>query len=449
MDTPAAARPHTATLATFAVETKSADIPPAAIEAAKRVILDTVGVALAASSRHIGHVITDHAAANPGSPATATILGSGGKKVSPPMAALANGTLANALDYDEGGHLATHVLPAALATAEHHNHSGRELVEAFIVGFECGSRLTQVIDFKRRQNGGPTHRGWWHVGLVGPIAAAFAVGRLRGLNRAEMATAVGIATCGGGGFRRNMGTMAKALHSGNAARDGIQAVDLAKLGFTSDPQILEAPLGFIAAICPSEDDRNEAAVLEKLGKPYMLEGPQRIKKYPVCNPAHPIIDAALRLHDQKSFTVDQIEAVDADLHTFSLLRPEPWDEESAGFSGAYAIAVALIHGQVGLDQVTDAVVHDAGVKALMAKIRHNPQKQNETVTVRLKGGKAVAVDVHEVKRHTTAEGISAKFRDAAGRALPAANVEPLETLIGRLDKEANVRRLMELAGSKA
>src|SRR5262249_7034363 len=149
----------------------------------------------------------------------------------------------------------------------------------------------QVIDAKRRQQGGPTHRGWWHVGLIGPIAAAMAAGRLLGLDREQLATAIGIATASSGGFRRNMGTMAKALHSGNAARAGIEAVLLARRGFTGDPEIIEAPLGFLQAVVQPED-RDLAAITERLGRPYVLEGVLRIKRFPACNPGHPLIDAA-------------------------------------------------------------------------------------------------------------------------------------------------------------
>jgi 2-methylcitrate dehydratase PrpD len=188
------------------------------------------------------------------------------------MAALANGTLANALNFDEGSHRPTHILPAALAVAEEQCLSGRDVLDAFIVGYEAGARLTQVIDARRRQQRGPIHQGWWHVGLVGPITAALTICRLLKLDRSQAATTIGIAACGCGGFRRNLGTMAKALHSGNAARPGVEAASLAQSGFAADREIIEAPLGFLEAVCPRED-RDEAAITERLGRPYMLEAP--------------------------------------------------------------------------------------------------------------------------------------------------------------------------------
>src|SRR5262249_15017817 len=156
-------------------------------------------------------------------------------------------------DFDDGSHLSTHILPAALALAEHHRLSGRAVLDAFILAHEASARLTQAIDAKRRLQRGPTHRGWWHVGLVRPIAAAMTACRLLRLDRKMTATAIGIATASSGGFRRNMGTMAKALHSGNAARAGIEAATLAHIGFTGDPEIIEAPLGFLQAVVEPED----------------------------------------------------------------------------------------------------------------------------------------------------------------------------------------------------
>lgn len=192
-------KPLTDILARFVVETPGANVPSAAIDPAKDLILDTIGVALAAAPHPIGKTIIDYVTARRGAPASATVWGAG-IRVVPEMAALANGPLANALDFDEGSHLPTHILPAALAVAEEQCLSGRDVLDAFIVGYEAGARVTQVIDARRRQQRGPTHQGWWHVGLVGPITAALTVCRLLKLDRSQAATAIGIAACGCGGF---------------------------------------------------------------------------------------------------------------------------------------------------------------------------------------------------------------------------------------------------------
>src|SRR5262245_21574540 len=110
-----AVAPLTQILASFVSDTRV--VPGATVEPAKDVILDTIGVALAAADRPIGKIMADHV--RDAGPGPATMFGTG-LKTSVETAALANGTLANALDFDEGSHLATHLFPAVLAVAEHH-----------------------------------------------------------------------------------------------------------------------------------------------------------------------------------------------------------------------------------------------------------------------------------------------------------------------------------------
>ena len=429
--------PLTQILASFVADTDN--VPKATIEPAKNVILDTIGVALAAVERPIGRIMTDHTADAGSGPAT--LFGSG-IRTSPEMAALANGTLANALDFDDGSHLATHLLPTVLAVAEHQHLSGSAALDAFILAHEASARLTQAIDVQRRAKRGPTHRGWWHVGLVGPMAAAMAACRLMRLDARQTATAIGIASCSSGGFRRNMGTMAKALHSGNAARAGIEAARLAQRGFSADPEIIEAPLGFLQAVVNPED-RDLAAITERLGRPYVLEGLLRIKRYPACNPAHPLIDAALRLHHEHSIRAQDVETIEADLHTFSLLRPSPWDDDSAGFSGAFVIAATLMHGRFTLTELSHDVVHEPSLKALMEKIRHVPAGDPETIGVRLRGGKTVTIDVRPVTRLSAREDICTKFRVSAASVLAPSEVARLEELILTLDRLPDVAGLLQ------
>jgi 2-methylcitrate dehydratase PrpD len=440
-------QPLTELLACFVAGTPSEAIPKGAIEPAKTVILDTLGVALAASARPIGKIVVRHVVENAGASATATVLGAG-IKASAPMAALANGTLANALDFDDGSHLATHILPTALAVAEHGGRSGRQVLDAFIFAYEASARLTQAVDFKRRQKGGPTHRGWWHVGLVGPIAAAMTACRLLGLDPHQTATAMGIASCSSGGFRRNMGTMAKALHSGNAARAGIEAAMLAQRGFTADTAIIEAPLGFLDAVVLT-DDRDLAAITERLGRPYVLEGAPRIKRYPACSPGHPLIEAALRLVDERRIGTDAIESIEADLHTFSLLRLEPLDEENAGFSGAFLIAATLVHGAFTLDQLSDEVVHDPSVKSLMKRIRHVPAAESETMVVLMRDGHRERIDVRPASRLSERAAILEKFDRCAIPVVGRSAAEILKEQIEKLDEHSDLGRLMAAAGRAA
>jgi hypothetical protein len=139
---------------------------------------------------------------------------------------------------------------------------------------------------------------------------------------------------------------------------------------------------------------------------------------------------------------EEIESIKADLHTFSLLRPEPWDDESAGFSGAFVIAATLVHGRFTLDELTDEVVHDPRVTALMKKIQHAPAGDPETITVARKGKPPVTIDVRPVTRLSARADIQAKFRKCAATVLPRSAIERLETMILTLDQQPDISRLM-------
>ncbi len=427
-------------IVSFVVGTKAPSIPAGARRTAKLKILDTLGVSLAAAGRPIGAMVTGYVAAAGGT-AEASVLGSR-RKVPAPMAALANGTLANAIDFDEGTHLSTAVLPTALAIAEREGLSGKALLDGYIVGFEVGFRLTKAVDALRPVGRGPTRRGFWHVGLIGPLAAAATAARMLKLGRAETATALGIASCSAGGFRNSLGTMAKALHSGNAARAGIEAALLARQGFTAESDILEAPLGYMAALT-APDERDVPQVTEMLGKPFVLDGPPRIKPFPACTPVQPGLDALLALRGRENFKVGDIESIETDLHTFSLLRPTATDESSAGFCSPYLLAATLVHGALGLDQTGDEAVRDRRVQALAARVKGTGDKD---VTLRLKDGRVLVAKVKPVRRLTTVEEVTAKFCDCAGRTLSARAVAGLVDLVLGLEREAGVARLMRLAG---
>ncbi|HWG03534.1 MAG TPA: MmgE/PrpD family protein, partial [Beijerinckiaceae bacterium] len=254
-------------------------------------------------------------------------------------------------------------------------------------------------------------------------------------------------TCSAGGFRRNMGTMAKAFHSGHAARAAIEAVLLAERGFTADPEVLEAPLGFMRALtAPEEPDWD--AIVARLGHPFGLAGKVKFKPYPACTPIQPVLEAVLALRREAGFGYEDVAAVEADLHIFSLFRLDPADADAVGFSGPYLVAAALVHGKVGLDEVEAEAVHDARVRALMPRIHHRPQKENEMVTIRLADGRSLTRAAAPVRRLAGEAEVVAKYRDCANRVLDADVVAELQERVLALETETDMRRLAELFGGR-
>ena len=139
--------PATAKLAEFAHDFRLEHIPEQALDRAKLLILDNLGVALAAVPLPIGQKILSYVQSLGGQP-QATIWGATAQRTAAPLAALANGTLSSALDFDAGFHLTTHTLPAAIAAGEHANASGAVVLEAFIAAYEIGARLIEARRFR-------------------------------------------------------------------------------------------------------------------------------------------------------------------------------------------------------------------------------------------------------------------------------------------------------------
>jgi 2-methylcitrate dehydratase PrpD len=430
----------TAAVAAFA---GTHSIPATAFDHAKLILLDCLGVALAATTRPIGKIARAYAR-EPGGKAEATLMG-GGTKLPIAQAAFANGVCANAYVFEEGSHLPTHVFPAALALAERDGRSGRDLLEAFIVGYEVGARLTAAFDSKREERRGPSIRGWWHAGLVGPFSVAVAVARLLRLSPEVTAKALGLASCSAGGQRRNAGTMAEPLHSGNAARDGIQAALLASRGFTGDPEILEAPLGFLAALTEPED-RDETALTERLGKPFLLEQFPRFKPFPTCTPIQVEVQAVLDLLRERPLSPDDIEIVEADLHPTQLLRPEAVEDNNAGFCGPFVLAATIVRGRMGFEETGIEAIRDARIQGLAKRIVHKPDRDKPTVRIRLRSGETLTAPIQPLRRQKSLADLMPKFRDCAGRVLDGAEMESLIDVVTGLDKEQDLGRLVRLIG---
>jgi 2-methylcitrate dehydratase PrpD len=404
-------------------------------------VLDNFGVALAASGMPIGQKILDHVAGLGGT-AQAGVIGRSWR-TSAPLAALANGTLSSSVDLDAGLHLTTHVLPAAMAVGELVKASGKQVLEAFAAGYEIGARLSEAIDPDRQRGVGMSLRGWYHVGFVSPIVSALTAGKLLGLSIDQLRGAMGLAAATSGGLRRNFGTMAKAYQAGHGASQGVHAALLAADGFDGDPDILEAPLGLLGALEAEESDR----ILGQLGSQWELLASLRIKRYAACTPAHQPVAIALRLQREHGFAADDVEAIEADLHdTYSLIRLDPRDEIAGGFSLPFLLAVSLIDGELGLDQVRDERIHDPRVRGLMARVgRVAAPTEPESLTIRLRDGRTFSGEAGRPPRLESAAEVQAKFEATATRVLTASRAQRLIEAVGRLETLTSVGELVALA----
>jgi 2-methylcitrate dehydratase PrpD len=218
-------------------------VPQRDIEVAKLAILDQIGVALAGVGEDPGvkvQKMVDRSTAS-----EATVLGTP-RKTTTWLAAFVNGTLGHTLDFDDCssfGHPSVVLVPAMLATGETQDRGGRELLEAYIAGYEVGEALSRIVPRRPDQ-----FHGLHSTAMFGPLTSATVSGRLLGLDASRQRHAWGIAASQAGGITGNFGTHTKPLHGGIASQAGVMAAELAADGFEANPDALDAPLGYVYSV---------------------------------------------------------------------------------------------------------------------------------------------------------------------------------------------------------
>lgn len=341
-------------VADFALTTRFEDIPKPVTDFAALLLLDLVGVAAAATPLPAGRIARDHAARfwAPGAGAPAAHLLFDGRPVSPPGAAFALATQIDNLDAHDGyqpskGHAGAALLPALIALAPE-GLSGRAALTALVVGYEVAYRAAVALHATTADY--HTSGAWNALGCVA-IAA-----RLIGLDRSALRHAFGIAEFHGprSQMMREIANPTM-LHDGTGwgAPVGVASALLAAGEFTGAP----------AALVEFDD---AASVWGDLGSAW-LTPQQYIKPYPICRWAHAPIDAALALRADHGLTADRIAAVEiaAFREATELYNGVPGDTARAQYSLAWPVAAALARGRVGVAEITDPGLGDAGIARLV------------------------------------------------------------------------------------
>ena len=377
-------------------------------------------------------------------------------------AALVNGTAAHALDYDDvqvnmRGHPSAPLLPVVLALGEKLRSSGREVTEAFVLGFEVECKLGRAI-------GEPHYALGWHAtSTFGSLGAAAASARLLCLDAQVTANALGIAASLASGLQQNFGTMTKPLHAGWAARNGVTAAQLAAAGMTADAQAIEGEHGFLRAMSGGAEIDAEAVVRGR-GDPWEILSPGiGVKLYPCCYATHRAIDAALAVREMSEIRaggIGRVEAVVSPGTLAPLIRRPPATGLEAKFSLEYCIASALFDGGVGLGSFTDEAVGRGEVRELTRLLTVTeagrpaqfPIEGTAEVTVVTRNGRHYSRRV-EMPRGDPANPLScdeltAKFRECAALVLSEAQVERLVGLVKGLEELPDIRELTTAAGGK-
>jgi 2-methylcitrate dehydratase PrpD len=292
-----------------------------------------------------------------------------GERASAPEAAWINGTAGHALDYDDvaslRGHPSTVLVPAIIAEGEALGASGRDMLAAYVVGYETWAELAW------RDPGHHHRKGWHPTGIFGPIGAAGACASLRRLDAQRTAHALALAASQSSGIMANFGTMTKPFHAGRSAHSGLFAARLAEIGFTASTDALEHPQGFLSAVSPAGEVDRETST-RGLGEEWkIVKYRLGIKKYPACYCTHRALDAMLQLLARRPLRSEEIGKITvslSDTHALILRNHEPQTGLEAKFSIEFAMAAAVIARRAGLSEYNDGFVRRPEVQALMRKV---------------------------------------------------------------------------------
>jgi len=369
-------------------------------------------------------------------------------------AAALNAMAANVYDFDDTHHPTiihptAPVAPALFALAQAQPMSGAELLLSFVLGVEAECRLGNAVS--------PGHyaRGWHITSTCGVFGAAMAAGKHLALSPQALVWALGSAASQAGGLVETLGTMAKSVGVGNAARNGLLAALLAQQGFDGPAAPLEGPRGFLRVAAEQPD---LAAVTRGLGQHWQLAD-TTYKPYPCGVVLNPVIDACLALAADPRLLraglagIERVTLTGHPLLRQRTDRPGVATGRESQVSAQHAVAVALARGRAGLAEFSDAAVRDPALRELGAKVAvceaEGYSVDAAQVRIILRDGTQLAHRV-DAARGSAARPLSdaeleQKLRELGNAARPDWNAAPLIDALWRLDEAPDAARVMALA----
>ena len=434
-------------LARFIVTTRWDDIPSPVRHQAKRSMMNFFAVALAGC--RTGPVeIALRSLAEFSNRKQATVVGRT-ERIDALGAAFLNAAGANVHDFCDT-HLRTvihptaPVAPAVLALAELQRLSGPDLLLGFIVGNEVQGRIGLAIS--------PSHynKGWHITSTCGVFGAAAGAGKLLALDATQMVWALGTASTQSAGLCECLGTPAKSVSVGNAARNGLWSALLAAKNFDGPPEPLNGVQGYYNAM---GETPKLALLTDGLGESWEIMA-TAYKPYPCGFVIHPVLDCVLDWRrDNRAAAVTKVVVTGNPLLAARTDRPNILTGREAQVSVQHAVAAALITGEAGVDQFTDACVNDPAVLALRGKVEVVRDESFATTAA------SVEITTADGKTHALAQpaarggaanpmsdkDLEEKLRMAAAGWNPRHDISALIGAIWQLDDSADISKLATLA----
>jgi 2-methylcitrate dehydratase PrpD len=375
-----------------------------------------------------------------------------GPLTTPALAALVNGTMAHAMDYDDAhqmgaGHVSCPCWSAALAVAGHLDAGEKETLAAFVAGFEVMARLG---------GGGPAgvgrslhRRGFHPTSVFGRVGAAVVASVLMRLDEAATERALGVAATTAGGLIGSFGTHAKPFHGGKAAMDGILAAQLAQEGFESATHLLELTNGLLDSFI--QDRAAEVPPMDFDARWELLRN--GYKPYASCRATHASIQAARALAPRLAGR--KIARVHAKVHPNAVVtagKMNPSTPLECKFSVPFCIALGLSGYRLVASEFTEATFKDTAVTGLLPLIELEvvkDQAQYEAhLAVTVEGGEVLRSDTAIVLGHAqnpmSAGDFRDKFQGLVEPVLGAQKCTQLYDALNEFERPGSLRKIMAM-----
>jgi 2-methylcitrate dehydratase PrpD len=461
----------TAQLARHVATLRYEQLPRELVELIKQCILDTLGVAIAASTlAPEARIVTEYIRELAGKE-VATVWGFGGKAPAP-WAVFVNGSLGHMVDYDDvgaGGHVSIVTVPVAFAVAEQlQGVSGRDLITAVAVGTDLHTRLNQGI----RIPDWTMSEGWFPTQLFGFLSGAATAAKLQGLSENQIEHAFGIAFDQMSGSRQmavGIATHLRSMQAGFSGQGAVLAAELARRGIVGSREILEGRYGLFKTYVRTEPDWD--GIVGDLGSRFPLLGLHGFKVWPACGYTRPINTAIIQLRNEFDLNprdVESITIIGGTGGTRLLCEPlELKRRPTLSIDGKYSIpftsAVMMLRGNVKLRDYTEEGLRDSEVLALADRVSYRDDcgdvlpmgghsaLSRPTVEIRMKNGRTYTRRPEGVPgdpSHPVNPGVlEAKFRDCvsfSARCIPGENVNRALELIRNLEDVADATEIVRL-----
>lgn len=304
-----------------------------------------------------------------------------------PHAALVNGTAAHALDFDDNyhptaGHATAVLAPAIFALADERSADGVSVLDAYIAGLEAMAVIGNGVNLAHYE------LGWHTTSTIGGMGVAAAAARMCKFDMETTTRAISHAFSMASGSKIQFGTMAKPLHAGMAAMNGLLAARYAEAVITAAAEPLDDAWGF-RDLYVGGSGEGYADGARQMGNPTALERfGLKVKIHPCCASVHTAVDALIDLMNEHSLKVDDIKSVETVVNKVSydnLMFDDPKTEMEARFSMHFSIAVALLRKRLMLADFESSAIQNSEIRALYPKITMTKKPENDPLPTATNG----------------------------------------------------------------